>query len=353
MFFGVNVLFALALIVSYFAVVVNPASFAFPAFFGLAYPYLLLANIVIVVIWTFLLKFEAIISVLVISLGLNHFSNYIKLTKPSGNKANTIKVLSYNVRLFNYFENNHGITSEKKIIQFLKSQKPDIICLQELFLLGNPKVEEDILASSLGGEYYSHMKVLGSGKNRYYGIITLSRFPIVGKGEIVHPGSSSLSIYTDVLIQKDTFRIYNNHLQSFRLRRMDRSFLNEIAAADDKEAVNEFKTLSASLKAGFIKRAGQAKILKDNVNKSPFPVIVVGDFNDTPVSYAYSKIRKGLNDSFVNSGYGAGFTYKGNYPANRIDYILYDNSLINNYFEIIKIKYSDHYPIVSYFRKNF
>ena len=154
-----------------------------------------------------------------------------------------------------------------------------------------------------------------------------------------------------MLIGNDTFRIYNNHLQSFRLKKIEQSFLNEITASNDKETINEVKTISLSLKKGFARRARQAQIVKENINKSPYPVIVAGDFNDTPVSYSYRKIRKGLNDSFVNSGYGAGFTYKGNYPANRIDYILYDNALINSYFEIIKVKYSDHYPIIAYFRK--
>jgi len=109
--------------------------------------------------------------------------------------------------------------------------------------------------------------------------------------------------------------------------------------------------LSKSLKKGFVKRALQAQVVKGNINRSKYPVIVLGDFNDTPVSYSYRKIRKGLNDSFVNSGYGAGFTYRGNYPPNRIDYILYDDSLVNSFFEIKKVKYSDHYPIVAYFRK--
>ena len=72
------------------------------------------------------------------------------------------------------------------------------------------------------------MKVIGSGKNRYYGIATFSKYPIISKGDIVHPGSSSLSIYSDILIEKDTFRIFNNHLQSFRLKRMERSFIEEI-----------------------------------------------------------------------------------------------------------------------------
>ena len=339
------------LLLSYLAVVISPMDFALPAFFGLAYPYLLLINIILVIIWAMLLRFEALISIVVIAIGFHHFSNYIKLAKPTGDKTNTIKVLSYNVRLFNYFENTHGVTSDKKIIQFLKNQKPDIICLQEYFLLGNSKVEEAFFETALGGEYFTHLKIIGSGKNKSYGIVTFSKFPIISKGEIIHPGSSSLSIYTDVLIQNDTFRIYNNHLQSFRLMRMERSFINELTASDDKETMTEVKSLSLSLKKGFVKRANQAKVVKDHINRSPYPVIVLGDFNDTPVSYAYTKIRKGLNDSFVNSGYGAGFTYRGNYPANRIDYILYDDALINSFFEIIKVKYSDHYPIISYFRK--
>ena len=345
-----NIVFAFTLLLSYLAVVISPEDFALPAFFGLAYPYLLLINIILVIIWVMLLRFEAFISVVVIAIGFTHFFNYIKLTKPTGDKSNTFKVLSYNVRLFNYFENNHGFTSEKKIFQFLKSKKPDIICLQEFFLLGNPKVEEALMIADLGGDYYSHMKIIGSGKNRYYGIVTFSRFPIVGKGEIIHPGSSSLSIYTDVRIKNDTFRIYNNHLQSFRLRSLERSFIEELTEPADKETITEVKTLSISLKKGFVKRALQAQVVKEHISKSPFPVMVVGDFNDTPVSYAYRRIRKGLNDSFVNSGYGAGFSYRGNYPPNRIDYILYDNALVNSYFEIIKVKYSDHYPIISYFK---
>jgi endonuclease/exonuclease/phosphatase family metal-dependent hydrolase len=348
---AVNAVFAFSLLLSYLAVAISPGDFALPAFFGLAYPYLLLINIILVIIWAMLLRFEALISVVVIAIGFHHFSNYIKLTRPSGDKTNTFKVLSYNVRLFNYFENNRGITSEKKVIEFIKTQKPDIICLQEFFLSGYPAVEEALMIDALGGKYCSHMKLIGSGKNRFYGIVTFSKFPIIRKGEIVHPGSSSLSIYTDVLIQNDTFRIYNNHLQSFRLRRMERSFIEELTASDDKETMNEVKSLSVSLKKGFVKRALQAQVVKDNINKSPYPVIVLGDFNDTPVSYSYRKIRKGLKDSFVNSGYGAGFTYKGNYPPNRIDYILYDDALINSYFEIIKVKYSDHYPIIAYFKK--
>ena len=295
-----------------------------------------------------LLKFEALISIIVIALGFTHFINYIKLSRPSGDKTDTYKVLSYNVRLFNYFENRDGLNSEKRVLSYIKTQKPDIICLQELYLVGIPAIREKAMVAALGGKYYSHMKVSGAGKNRYYGIVTFSRFPIIRRGEIIHPASSSLSIYTDILVQKDTIRIFNNHLQSFRLKRMERSFIEELAS--DNQAL-EVKIISSSLKQGFVKRAHQSQVLKEIIHKSPHPVMVIGDFNDTPVSYAYRKIRKGLNDAFLTSGYGAGFTYRGNYPPNRIDYILYDNSFVNSYFEIMKIKYSDHYPIIAYFKK--
>lgn len=351
-FLAVNLVFAASLILSYLAVHINPDIFALPAFFGLAYPYLLLLNLLCAIVWVVFLRYEALISVFVILIGLTHFSNYLKLNKPSGDRTGTFKVESYNLRLFNNFESRSAGNSEKKILELLKNQQPDIICLQEVYFVGDPDQKEKAFKSTLGGNYYLHSKLIKSGQNRYYGIATLSKFPIVARGDIIHPSSSSLSIYTDILVGKDTFRIFNNHLQSFRLQRMERSFLRELTeAVDDKETLNEIKSISESLRNGFIRRAVQAQAVKARINISPYPVIVAGDFNDTPVSYSYRKIRKGLSDSFVSSGYGAGFTYKGKYPPNRIDYILYDNALECRQFDIIKVRYSDHYPIIAYFRK--
>ncbi|MGE5419167.1 MAG: endonuclease/exonuclease/phosphatase family protein [Chloroflexota bacterium] len=344
----INILLGLALLMSYLAVLINPDDFALPAFFGLAYPYILLLNIFIVIMWAMLLRYEALVSVVLIALGFGHFLNYIQLFRTKGEKEGTFKVMSYNVHMFNFFEGK-GATSQKNVMNFVKSQKPEILCMQEFFTTGNPAQTAQSVNAATQIKYNSHIKLLGSGKNRYFGVVTFTRYPIIRKGEIIHPGSSSLTIFTDVIIQKDTFRIYNNHLESFRLKRMERSFIEEMTSSADRE--NEVRNLSARLKKGFVSRSIQAQLVKDHIKKSPYPVIVIGDFNDTPVSYVYRKIRRGLNDSFVTSGYGAGFTYKGNYPPNRIDYILYDDALLNSYFEIIRTRYSDHYPIVAYFRK--
>ncbi|MCX6334324.1 MAG: endonuclease/exonuclease/phosphatase family protein, partial [Bacteroidia bacterium] len=312
--------------------------------------YLLLFNIIFAVVWAVLLKYEALISVVAIALGITHLSNYIKIGKPTGNREGTFKVMSYNVRLFNNYE-SRNISSEKKVISFLKEQKPDIICLQEFYVNGIPVQKDQEIKEALGGKYYSHMKLMGSGKNRYYGIVTYSKYPIISKGQLTHPGSSSLTIFSDVVIEHDTFRIFNNHLQSFRLKKMERSFVEEMTDPADNESLETMKNLSLSLRQGFVRRARQADVVKARIDKSPYPVIVTGDFNDTPVSYSYRKIRKGLKDSFVDSGYGAGFTYRGKYPANRIDYILYNNVLESRYFEILKVRYSDHYPVIAYLKK--
>jgi endonuclease/exonuclease/phosphatase family metal-dependent hydrolase len=350
-FLVINILFASALLLAYLAIKINPEDFAFPAFFGLAYPYILLINFIIVIIWGLSLRYEALISVFVIALGFNHISNYIRFVKPSDNNQGTFNVMSYNLRLFNYFEKPKRKDYEKKILEYLKTIHPDILCFQELFIIGNPNEKDQEIRNFLGGKYYSHTKLLGRRNNQFYGIATYSRYPIIKKGEILHPGSASLSIYSDIVIENDTFRIFNNHLQSFRLRSMERSLIEELTLSEDNEALGEIRSLSLSLKHGFVRRALQAQVVKNYINISPYPVIVLGDFNDTPVSYAYRKIRKGLNDAFVNSGYGAGFTYRGNYPPNRIDYILYDNKLKSTKFDILKVKFSDHYPIVASFRK--
>jgi endonuclease/exonuclease/phosphatase family metal-dependent hydrolase len=339
------------LLLAYLSVHINPEFFSFPAFFGLGYPYILLLNIMVIIIWVVKLRPEAFISIAVIALGINHFNNYIRLKRPAGNKENSISVLSYNVHMFDYYGNGQNKNTEQVIIEFIKSKQPHIICFQEFLISGNLHLKENEIINGLGGGYFSHIKLAGKTRKGYYGIATYSRFPIVGKGEIIHPSSSSLSIFSDIIIGKDTFRVFNNHLQSFRLKRMERSMLDELAS-ENNQTMYELRTISSSLNSGFKRRSIQSHRVKEQIDISPYPVIVAGDFNDTPVSYSYTKIRKGLNDAFVSSGYGAGFTYKGNYPPNRIDYILYDNYLTSKVFEVFKLGYSDHYPIMAYFGKD-
>ena len=88
------------------------------------------------------------------------------------------------------------------------------------------------------------------------------------------------------------------------------------------------------------------------MNNSIFPVILCGDFNDTPNSFAYKQLSEGLNDSFVKGGKGLGKTYNGKFPALRIDYILHSPEIKLGKFETNKQNLSDHYPLISYFQQD-
>ena len=76
------------------------------------------------------------------------------------------------------------------------------------------------------------------------------------------------------------------------------------------------------------------------------PYILCGDFNDTPLSYAYNTIINDLNDSFSESGKGIGRSFV-RIPALRIDYILHDKKFSSFNYKQHKPKQelSDHYAI--------
>ena len=107
------------------------------------------------------------------------------------------------------------------------------------------------------------------------------------------------------------------------------------------------RSIGARLKTAFAMRAEQAGMIASYISDSPHPVIAMGDFNDTPHSYAYRKIKKGLQDAFRRSGRGFGNTYAGDLPSFRIDHILLGDPLLPYQFKRIRKKYSDHYPITS------
>jgi endonuclease/exonuclease/phosphatase family metal-dependent hydrolase len=347
---AVNIVVVAALFMAYLSVYINPSVTAIPALFGLAYPYIVALNLVFVLIWAAKRKWLALISVAAILLGIGYIHNFIRFSNHGAEEHHDLKLMSYNIRLFNIYEESEK-NSHKRMLNLLKKENPGILCLQEYFVKGSPAYGEESLRAGLGGKLYTHLKLIKSGSNSYYGIATATRYPIINRGDIVHPGSSSLTIFTDIVAGADTFRIYNNHLQSFRLKRVEGTLLSEISGEVQSGSVVEIKSIFRSLTRGFASRAVQVSRVRKHIETSPYPVIVAGDFNDTPVSYTYRKMKRGLKDAFVEAGYGAGFTYKGKYPPNRIDYVLYTDELECIDFDIVKVRYSDHYPIITYFRR--
>ena len=123
---------------------------------------------------------------------------------------------------------------------------------------------------------------------------------------------------------------------------------------DEKELMSyendlevEVKDLFGRLKFGFIQRSKQIKTIKEHIMACPYRVIVCGDFNDLPYSYAYHQLKDILNNTFTKTGRGFGFTYNGKLPFLRIDNQFYSKGIQAVSFQTVKsMKYSDHFPIV-------
>ena len=171
-----------------------------------------------------------------------------------------------------------------------------------------------------------------------FGAITFSKYPIINAGEISFQGHQyNRAIFTDLIIQKDTIRLFNFHMESMSIQ------ANNLVM----RKVEGYKDIYWRLKKGFIKRGDQANLLENEIKKSPYPVILCGDMNDTPYSFAYQKIRGLLNNAFEDKGNGFGFTYNGKLFFLRIDNQFYDknNFEIHSFNTHHGIKGFDHFPI--------
>ena len=152
-------------------------------------------------------------------------------------------------------------------------------------------------------------------------------------------------IYTDMIINSDTVRVYNCHLQSYRLKTAEINRIDSLNFDNNSESKAKLKALAQKFKDAVIKRAEQAATLREHLNQCKYPVIVCGDFNDTPVSFTYRTVRGDLKDSFTESGKGTANTYNGKLPSFRIDYILYSPKFTSCNFEVSTLNHSDHYPV--------
>jgi len=347
-----NILAAIAMLIAYLAPVINPARMFFPALFGLAYPYILIVHLVFICYWLIRLKEEILISVIVTLLGWSYLNNLLPLNlRPSAIPVNItqdrfLKALSYNVRGFDIYHWSEEPEAKKEIFKFLEEQEPQLLCLQEYYTSSLSGQTHADISRQL--KYLPHNAVYYAADhtNRNgFGIATFSKYPILKKSRIPFNSSFNAAMYTDILFQSDTLRVFNIHLQSIGLQEDNYVFMDTARLKYNNEQMSEIRAIGSRLKTAFSMRAEQANVIASYIRDSPHPVIVMGDFNDTPQSYAYRKIKRGMDDAFRKSGRGFGNTYAGELPSFRIDYIMYSPPLLSTEFQRIKTDHSDHYPV--------
>lgn len=333
-----NLIAVVALGFSSLSVFLSPEKVWFAALFGMAFPYLLVINLVFIVLWIIIKPWFTLFSVIIILTGYPHINNYVQISgKKTSDKG--IRITSYNVKYFMGNTTSPNKENADHILNFLRQNNADIICLQEVRL--NKRQIFDIANHKLA--QINHMQLA---HNSYAGgPLTMTRFPILYMGEIRFKNTGNMIIYTDIVMDSDTVRVFNCHLQSYRLGKSEISAIDSIDFDTDEKTKETYRHLGGKFKDALIKRAEQAATLREYLNQSPYPVIVCGDFNDTPVSFTYRMVKGDLEDSFTESGKGTANTYNGKLPSFRIDYILYSPKFASCNFEVSTLNHSDHYPI--------
>ena len=277
-------------------------------------------------------------------------------------QTDAIRVMSWNVAQFDVMNYKKDKTVHNKMIDLINKYKPDIACFQEMVAgdsvvdLNNSYYKKYSFYSILDfelslhfpDEYYSYNWKENYLSNQHFGIIIFSKYPIINRHTITtYPNDyNSIFQYIDVVKNEDTIRVFNIHLQSLKFSEGNLEYINNPSVESDAD-IRQSKNIIGKFKVGFLRRKLQADRIKKEIDKSPYPVIICGDFNDLPNSYAYETIGKGLQNTFEKKGFGLGRTFSGIAPTLRIDNIFVDKQYqVNQYIREAK-KLSDHFPIIT------
>ncbi len=353
----INHIASIALLFSYLSPFISPSAVTFVAFFGLFYPVLLVINLVFIFYWILRLKRQFLYSTLIIAVGFSQLLGYVRLGEDSErieNGKQSIKIMSYNVRLFDLYDWGKSAVSSGDFFKLIKAENPNIICLQEFYSNdGSSHNNVDTLKYLLNSKFVHTQQYHNNGNGRKLkGGAIFSTYPIINSGSIsVGMHSNKFCIFSDIVTNLDTIRVYNVHLQSIKFNNIDYDYVDELISSESTDEIEKTKGIYQRLNFAYSQRAQQAELLAAHINKSPYPVLVCGDFNDTYASYSYHTISRNLKDGFIESGKGLGVTYAGKFPALRIDYILFSKSYESSDFRTINKKLSDHYPLVCNLRK--
>lgn len=361
-FFGyilrfINVIIILSLIISYTAQWISPALFWPIAFFGLSLPLLSILNFFFIIYWLFrgrkFIIYPLVIFLISIPI-LGRFINFGSNTEVV-DISSPFKVLTYNVHVFDQYHSKYGKTYARDgILKYLENEDADIYCFQEFYNRADKNGMDNIklFQEKLGTPYTYFAKY--SQHSKYLLNVIFSKKPIEAKGEIGNNNKAGYisGIFADIKVNNNILRVYSVHLESFQISSED-DVINMNFDVQSPEGQDKIKKssirMTKKLKIAFEARAKQIKDLKNHIASCEVPVIVAGDFNDTPSSYSYGQLTQNLDDSFMDNGIGFGRTYIGPFPSFRIDYILHDPNIVNYKYSTGTVKFSDHYPISAVF----
>lgn len=317
----VNAIFATGLLLSYTLPFVSPTLVASFAVLSLLVPSFIIINVVFFIFWLVKLKKQCFTSAFILGIGYFVFSPLYKFTNVTNAFNHELKVMSYNVRLFNHYKWNNDTSIAQQTFDFIKHQNPDILAIQEFF--NSPEIDFKYP--------YKYLKTNSS--SNQFGLAIYSKFKIINQGSLEFPETSNNAIFVDIVKKKDTIRVYNLHLQSLKINPSKENF-----GAQDSEKLIE------RIGSTFKKQAFQTEMFIQHEQYWKGKKIVCGDFNNTAYSWVYNQIAANKKDAYIEAGKGFGKSFDYPFPL-RIDFVLTDSIATVHRFETFSVKYSDHFPI--------
>lgn len=320
----INGLLAFMLLISYCLPLVPPKTFPVLSVLSLGVPFLIIINAIFFLYWLIKLKKQLLISLLVLVIGYFSFGSLYKFSSSDYEKSEEdLKVMNYNVRLFNLYNWIPEKDIVGKMTDLIKDQSPDVLSIQEF----HPHKDLDL-------SFFKYKFEKLSGKKVKYGQAIYSQYPIINSGSIEFPNTSNNAIFIDIVKHEDTIRVYNIHLQSLH-----------IDANVEKLKQEDSERLLKRVERTFEMQQSQTELFLLHKNQCPYKMIICGDFNNTSFSYVYKELRGELDDAFKEAGNGFGRTYGFKFFPIRIDFIFTDPSFEVKQFKTFDNKFSDHYPI--------
>ncbi len=339
---------------------INPINFNCYTYIALVFPYLLLAMLACCIVSFFVVKKYTWLFFLLIFIGYKnifsttalHFTKIFLQDK----KPNTFRLLSWNVNDFvdNQVQSDKADAPRRKILDFIKKSDADVLCFQDyrdypegVGYYSSAKYIKDTLHYPY---YYFSVDMFynTSPSKESYGTAIFSKFPIVDTGRTRYdwPDYPEHLNYADVKFPTKTIRFYNTHLRSMHLNSERKSNGWDYTFVQDDTSILFNKTKFETIAYFDSIHIRQAQLIKQQLTACKRPFVFCADLNSVPSSYVYQHISKGLNDAFLQNGFGWGATYDGLSPTLRIDVALLHPQLKATQYYCPKLKASDHFPLL-------